>query len=66
MWAAADDKGSVDFVEVNLNFLQHHPDFVASVSPVRFSNGTFNPIRMGDAEFDRDCAEWTGSWHFLP
>jgi len=57
LWAASDDQRSADFIEVNLSFLQRHPDFVASVSPVRFSNGTFNPIRMGDAELDQGCAE---------
>lgn len=33
MWAAADDIRSLDFVEVNFNFLEENPAYVASTSP---------------------------------
>lgn len=48
MWAACDDLRSGDFLESNLEFLETHPDFVASTSPVRFAGGEFDEIRMGD------------------
>ena len=36
MWAAADDKRSDNFIEVNLGFLEEHPDYVASTCPDAF------------------------------
>lgn len=48
MWAAADDLRSADFLEANLAFLRNHPEYVGSTSPVRFANGTFGAVRMGD------------------
>lgn len=36
MWAAHDDVRSLDYVDLNLRFLQSHPDYVASTSPVMF------------------------------
>jgi glycosyltransferase involved in cell wall biosynthesis len=36
MWAACDDVRSPDFLDVNLSFLEAHPDFVASTSPNGF------------------------------
>jgi len=33
LWAAADDIRSNDFLEVNLEFLENNPDYVASTSP---------------------------------
>ena len=48
MWAACDDLRSEDFLEINLEFLETHPDFVASTSPVRFAGGEFDEIKMGD------------------
>ena len=33
MWSAADDVRSLDFVEVNVKFLEANPDYVASASP---------------------------------
>ena len=36
MWAACDDVRSPDFIEVNLAFLEAHPEFVASTSPNGF------------------------------
>jgi glycosyltransferase involved in cell wall biosynthesis len=52
MWAAADDTRSKDFLEENLNFLESHPDFVGSTSPVRFIDGACDPVRMGDETRD--------------
>jgi glycosyltransferase involved in cell wall biosynthesis len=48
MWAAADDVRSFDFIRLNRQFLIDNPNYVASVSPVRFSDGHFDPQRMGD------------------
>ena len=56
-WAAADDLRSRDFVSVNLGFLLANPDYVASVSPVRFVAGDFNSMTMGDAALDHELAE---------
>ena len=49
MWAAHDDIRSPNFLSVNLDFLCRNPDFVASISPVRFEGGEFDEIRMGDS-----------------
>lgn len=49
MWAACDDVRSSDFISVNLDFLRENPDFVASVSPVKFGGGEFDEVKMGDA-----------------
>jgi glycosyltransferase involved in cell wall biosynthesis len=49
MWAAHDDVRSPDFILVNLDFLCRNLDFVASTSPVRFNDGEFDEIKMGDA-----------------
>ena len=51
-WAAADDIRSDNFVEENLRFLVDHPDYVASTCPIRFDNGEFSPMSMGDGELD--------------
>jgi glycosyltransferase involved in cell wall biosynthesis len=57
MWAAADDVRSNDFLEVNYDFLNRNPGYVASTSPVRFSGGNFNPSLMGDKTLDKDSIE---------
>ena len=49
MWAAADDTRSVDFIELNVRFLDQHPDFVGSTCPVRFAGGDYQSTQMGDA-----------------
>ena len=36
MWSAADDIRSIDFVELNYNFLSSNQDYVASTCPNRF------------------------------
>lgn len=48
MWAAHDDIWSPDFIQINLLFLESNKDYVASVCPVRFDDGDFEPIHMGD------------------
>ena len=48
MWAAHDDIWSPDFIQINLNFLESNKDYVASICPVRFNDGDFEPISMGD------------------
>lgn len=68
MWAAHDDVKSLDFLECNLKFLQNNPDYVASISPVRFKDGLPDPIRMGDKALDQKTAEerflaCLHSWH---
>lgn len=57
MWAAADDRRSPDFLEVNLRFLEANPDYVGSCSPVRFEGDVFNPHRMGDLPLRGERAE---------
>ncbi|MES2632592.1 MAG: glycosyltransferase family 2 protein [Pseudomonadota bacterium] len=57
MWAASDDVRSPDFLAVNLAFLQAHPDFVASTSPVRFDHGEFHERNMGDRSLTGDAPE---------
>ena len=67
MWAAADDVRSPDFLSRNTEFLQTHPDFVACTSPVRFEDGDFDEIRMGDASLEGDLAQrltqFFRKWH---
>ncbi len=48
MWAAHDDVWSSDFIQINQLFLESNKDYVASISPVRFDDGDFEPIHMGD------------------
>jgi glycosyltransferase involved in cell wall biosynthesis len=68
MWAAVDDLRSADFLEDNLAFLQAHPDYVGSISPVRCRGGDFDPVEMGDAalaeedRYDR-LAQFFSGWH---
>jgi len=67
MWAAADDIRSLNFLEINHNFLERHPDYVCSTSPVKFEGSNFNPISMGDASLNGNQAERIGAfmlgWH---
>lgn len=71
-WAGADDKRSTDFLAVNLEVLRRRPDVVASISPTRFEQGEFDPLRMGDGAIDhaepaRRALDfffpWFGPWH---
>jgi len=67
VWAAADDRRSKDFLELNSQFLEKSPDYVASTSPTRFSNGDFCPIEMGDASLDGELEDryikFFRGWH---
>lgn len=57
MWAAHDDIRSPDYLELNLTFLQSHPDYVASTSPVMFEGGEPDPIGMADISLDQETGE---------
>lgn len=67
MWAAADDFWSEDFLECNISFLEKNTDYVASISPVRFEDGNFDPVFMGDAGLTGDTPErfekFFKGWH---
>jgi len=68
MWAAADDIRSVDFLELNVRFLQNNPEYIGSTCPVRFQDGEFDAMRMGDHTLD-DTNSYSrlvgffGEWH---
>lgn len=57
MWAAHDDIRSLDFMEINVKFLQDNLDYVASISPVRFKGKLHDPVRMGDQALDQVSSE---------
>lgn len=68
MWAAADDIRSPDFIALNLEFLENHPDYVCSISPVRFEGRDFDELQMGDRSLDDDrfdlrIRRFFGPWH---
>lgn len=68
MWAASDDVRSPDFIALNRAFLEEHLDYVASTSPVRFENGPYDPIKMGDRglhsdRFEQRMLDLFSSWH---
>jgi glycosyltransferase involved in cell wall biosynthesis len=68
LWAAADDLRSLDFVALNYQFLKNHPDYVCSVSPVRFEGRDFDEVQMGDRSldderFDLRIRRFFGAWH---
>jgi len=67
MWAAADDIRSCNYLKVNYSFLEDNEYYVASTSPVRFENGDYNPISMGDASLVGDIVDrissYFGCWH---
>jgi len=68
MWAAADDIRSPDFITLNLEFLESHPDYVCSISPVRFEGRDFDELQMGDRSLDDDrfdlrIRRFFGPWH---
>lgn len=52
MWAACDDIRSADYLEINYNFLIRNPDYVASTSPTRYEDGTFDQSQMGDGSLE--------------
>lgn len=57
MWAAHDDVRSPEYLEVNLEYLSAHPDYVASTSPVQFMGGRPDSFKMGDRSLDQENAE---------
>jgi len=67
LWNAADDTRSPNFIEINLLFLEHHPEYVASTSPTKYVGGEFDPIRMGDASLEATCEKnfiaFFNTWH---
>lgn len=68
MWAAADDVRSPDYLALNLNFLECHPDYVASTSPVKFEGRSFDMYKMGDRSLDDErfyvrLRRFFGVWH---
>lgn len=68
MWAADDDVRSPDFIELNCDFLEKHPDYVCSISPVKFEGRNFDEIQMGDRSLDDDrfdhrIRNFFGAWH---
>lgn len=50
MWAAGDDVRSPDFLEENVQFLETHPDYVASTSPNCFEGQ--DPIEINLVTFE--------------
>src|SRR5262249_24564496 len=56
MWVAADDTRSPDFIEANLAFLEQHSDFVGSTCRVRFAEGDYDAVHMGDETRDEESA----------
>jgi len=68
MWAAADDVRSIDFLELNFNFLENNPTYVGSTCAVRFEGGGFNEVAMGDMSLSADdpyqrIGEFFRTWH---
>ena len=67
-WAACDDARSIDFIEVNVAFLEANPDYCASTSKARDEGGKFNPRWMGDRQLNQDSVEdriltYFKGWH---
>ena len=52
MWAACDDTHSLDFIEVNYEFLVQNPDYVASTCPTGFEGD--DPIARKFVDFELD------------
>lgn len=68
MWSAADDLRSPDFLELNLRFLQQHPDYLGSTCPVHFHGRRSEKVAMGDSSLDGDdpyqrVLSFFGGWH---
>lgn len=66
-WAAHDDSWSTNFIETNLNFLISNNEYIASISPVRFEDGNFEPLSVGDMDLiGMPCnrfAIYLSCWH---
>lgn len=67
MWAACDDTRSIDYLELNCNFLEQNPDYVASTCPTRYEDGSFDQKRMGDGTLQgrrsARISDYFGCWH---
>lgn len=68
MWAAADDKKSLNFLEKNLEFLESNLEYVASTCPTHFNGGIFNEVAMGDKSLDNESSgerirNFYNGWH---
>lgn len=67
MWAACDDIRSIDYLELNSNFLEQNPEYVASTCPTRYEDGSFDPKRMGDGTLQGRrsvrISDFFGCWH---
>jgi len=67
MWAACDDIRSIDYLELNCNFLEQNPDYVASTCPTRYEDGSFDQKRMGDGTLQgrrsARISDYFGCWH---
>lgn len=57
MWAACDDVRSNDFIDVNINFLKDHMDYVASASPNVFEGGEIVNKNWVNFKLDGDVFE---------
>ncbi len=56
-WAACDDTRSSDFIAVNVDYLESHPNYVASISRSRNEGGKFSTYWMGDRPLNHDSYE---------
>lgn len=54
MWAAGDDLRSLDFIEVNYNFLEENPTYLGSTSMVSFDGREPDEVAMGDESLASD------------
>lgn len=67
IWAACDDVRSNNFIEVNLNFLKEHPDYVASTSPngfegIELAKQTWVNFKLDGDRFERITEFFKYSW----
>ena len=70
MWAAADDIHSINYIELNYEFLEKNKEYVASICPVKFINDSsnINQKKMGDRSLEDDkfykrIKDFFGIWH---
>ena len=60
MWSACDDYRSPEFLEENVQFLQNHPDYVASTCPTLLTGG--GPDRRVTFALDGDIEQRIGAF----
>ena len=68
LWNAGDDVRSPNYIAVNVEFLEDHPDYCASFSQARDEGETFDPNWMGDRPLSQDSYEkkiltYFKGWH---